>query len=264
MSKALSRLRRRFGDPLLVREGRGLALTPTARELQHAVEPALAMVERALRIEATFDPSAATQHFRIAASDYGVTRIADRVSDLPRVAPGITIDFVHVDRDFVRSTETVLRHVDLLLAPQAFLSGYPCEPLSGEPWVAVVDSGHIGDIISESDLAERSLVGLFHDSGSGAHIERLLTVRGIVGAGAVNAESFHAVPALVAGTGRVGFLPASLANRLAAAYPIRVLETPFLTEPLVECLYWHRSAQRDPANRWLRTFLLSGRPASTD
>jgi len=150
----------------------------------------------------------------------------------------------------------VMRRVDLLVAPRAFLSGYPNEPLSSEPWVAVVDAGHPDGELREKDLAGRSLIGLFHDLGSGAHIERLLTVRGINATGAVNAEAFSAVPALVEGTDRIGFLPAGLARRLVPGYRIRVLDAPFLGEPLVECLYWHRSAQRDPAHQWLRHLLL--------
>ncbi len=256
MSNALARLRRQFGDQLLVREGRGLVLTPVARELQHAVEPALGMVERALRIQASFDPSTAAQVFRIAASDYGMTLIAGQLRGLGRLAPEVVVDLVQIDSGFVRDSEAVMRRVDLLLAPRAFLSGYPNQQLSSEPWVAVVDAAHEGDRLEEADLQGRSLVGLFHDLGSGAHIERLLTVRGITATGSVNAESFSAVPALVQGTDRVGFLPASLAARLAPGHEVRILDAPFLGEPLVECLYWHRSAQRDPAHQWLRRLLL--------
>ena len=256
MSNALARLRRQFGDELLVREGRGLALTPVARELQHAVEPALGMVERALRIQATFDPATAVQYFRVAASDYGMTLVAERLRDLRRVAPGVTVDLVQIDHGFVRDSEAVMRRVDLVIAPRAFLNGYPNEPLSSEPWVAVVDADDPAAELAEGDLAGRSLVGLFHDLGSGAHIERLLTVRGITATGAVNAEAFSAVPALVEGTDRIGFLPAGLARRFERGYRIRVLEAPFLGEPLVECLYWHRSAQRDPAHQWLRELLI--------
>ena len=260
MSNALARLRRQFGDELLVRDGRGLALTPVARELQHAVEPALGMVERALRIQASFDPATAVQHFRVAASDYGMTLVAQRLCDLRRVAPGVTVDLVQIDHGFVRDSESVMRRVDLLVAPRAFLSGYSNEVLSTEPWVAVVDADAPGGDLAEADLAGRSLVGLFHDLGSGAHIERLLTVRGITATGAVNAEAFSAVPALVEGTDRIGFLPAGLARRLQPGYRIRVLGAPFLGEPLVECLYWHRSAQRDPAHLWLRRLLLGETP----
>ena len=257
MSNALARLRRQFGDELLVREGRGLVLTPVARELQHAVEPALGMVERALRIQASFDPSTAAQVFRIAASDYGMTLVAGRLRDIGRRAPRVVVDLVQIDHGFVRDSETVMRRVDLLLAPRAFLNGYPNELLSSEPWVAVVDKDHPGEELTEGDLHGRSLVGLFHDLGSGAHIERLLTVRGITATGAVNAESFAAVPALVEGTDRIAFLPTSLAARLKPGYAVKILDAPFLGEPLTECLYWHRSAQRDPAHQWLRRLLLS-------
>ena len=234
MSNALARLRRQFGDELLVRDGRGLAVTPVARELQHAVEPALGMVERALRIQASFDPSTAAQVFRVAASDYGMTLIAARLRDLERLAPRVVVDLVQIDSGFVRDSEPVMRRVDLLLAPGAFLSGHPSRPLSSEPWVAVVDAAHEGDRLEEVALQGRPLVGLFHDLGSGAHIERLLTVRGITATGSVNAESFSAVPALVEGTDRIGFLPAGLAARLAPGHQVRVIDAPFLGEPLVE------------------------------
>jgi DNA-binding transcriptional LysR family regulator len=198
------------------------------------------------------------QPFRVAASDYGMTLVAEKLRDLRRTAPGVTVDLVQIDHGFVRDAETVMRRVDLMVAPRAFLSGYPNEPLSSEPWVAVVDADQPEGDLTEEDLAGRSLVGLFHDLGSGAHIERLLTVRGITATGSVNAEAFSAVPALVEGTDRIGFLPAGLARRYQPGYRIRVLEAPFLAEPLVECLYWHRSAQRDPAHRWLRGLLLDG------
>ena len=223
------------------------------------------MVERALRIQASFDPATAAQSFRVATSDYGMTLAAARLRQLDRVAPGVTVDLVQIDHGFVRDSESVMRRVDLMLAPRAFLSGYPNEALSTEPWVAVVDDADasLGEQLQEADLQGRNLVGLFHDLGSGAHIERLLTVRGITATGSVNVESFSAVPALVEGTDRIGFLPAGLARRLQPGYRVRLVAAPFLGEPLVECLYWHRSAQRDPAHQWLRGVLL-GRDAPTE
>lgn len=261
MSNALARLRRQFGDDLLVREGRGLALTPLARELRHAVEPALAMVERALRIQASFDPASTTQTFRIAGSDYGMSLVSEPLRELERVAPGVVVDLIQVDRDFVRDSEPVMRKIDIMIAPRAFLGGYPNVAVSSEQWVAVAaaEAADLSDTLEEEDLRGKSLVGLFQDLGSGAHIERLLTVRGIKPAGTVNVEAFSMVPALVEGTERIGFLPASMARRFQSAYRIRLLDVPFPLEPLVECLYWHPSAEHDPAHVWLRELLVSGR-----
>ncbi|HET6394915.1 MAG TPA: LysR family transcriptional regulator [Blastococcus sp.] len=261
MSNALARLRRQFGDDLLVREGRGLTLTPVARELRYAVEPALAMVERALRIQASFDPASTTQTFRIAASDYGMSLLSEPLRAMEQVAPGVVVELIQVDRAFVRDSEAVMRKIDLMVAPRAFLRGYPNVPLSNERWVAVAaaDATDTTDALAEDDLRGRSLVGIFHDLGSGAHIERLLTVRGINPAGTVNVEAFSMVPSLVEGTNRIGFLPVSMALRLQPGYAIRLLEIPFQLDPLVECLYWHPSAERDPAHMWLRRMLVTGR-----
>src|ERR1700761_8184612 len=57
MSGALARLRRHFGDELLVRSGREYQLTPLASGLLPAVRAALGQVEHTLSVPAAFDPA---------------------------------------------------------------------------------------------------------------------------------------------------------------------------------------------------------------
>ena len=64
MSNALARLRKLFGDPLLVREGLALVPTPRAESLRQPVRDALAIIRGALDAPAGFDP--ATDRARIA------------------------------------------------------------------------------------------------------------------------------------------------------------------------------------------------------
>src|SRR5919199_2839305 len=72
MSNALSRLRRMFDDPLLVREGTAMTLTPRATALVHPVREALALLQQALDERLRFDPATDSCTYRISCSDYSV------------------------------------------------------------------------------------------------------------------------------------------------------------------------------------------------
>src|SRR5690348_1345902 len=70
VSAALTRLRALFGDPLLVRAGRGLALTRPAEDLIAPVREILTHIEQTLVERPAFDPTRDVRSFAISASDY--------------------------------------------------------------------------------------------------------------------------------------------------------------------------------------------------
>jgi LysR family transcriptional regulator, nod-box dependent transcriptional activator len=70
MSAAPARLRRLFGDPLLVRIGRVLELTPMGQALVEPVHDILAGLDNLLTITPAFDPKVDNRSFTIGASDY--------------------------------------------------------------------------------------------------------------------------------------------------------------------------------------------------
>jgi DNA-binding transcriptional LysR family regulator len=75
VSHALARIRERLGDPLLVRAGRAMVLTPRALALKPAVRAALAAAEQALAVDRPFAPAELARDFVIHASDHVLTVI---------------------------------------------------------------------------------------------------------------------------------------------------------------------------------------------
>src|SRR6185369_1240128 len=65
MSRALARLRKTTGDPLLVRAGRGLVPTPRALELREAVSRLVQDAEGVLRPAETPDPKQIIRTFTL-------------------------------------------------------------------------------------------------------------------------------------------------------------------------------------------------------
>ena len=69
-SHALGRLRELLDDPLLVRAGRSLVLTPRANRLRPMTKQLVAAAESILREEKELVPAQLARNFTVAATDY--------------------------------------------------------------------------------------------------------------------------------------------------------------------------------------------------
>src|SRR5919107_2007966 len=70
MSGALTRLRKHFGDDLLVRSGRGFELTPLAEQLRPLVAEALEAADALLGNQREFDTRSSSKRFGVSMSEY--------------------------------------------------------------------------------------------------------------------------------------------------------------------------------------------------
>ena len=94
MSHSLSRLREHFQDPLLVREGWAMTLTPYAESLLPQVlqvSNALANLFEGLQ---PFNPESSTRTIRIATRDICVPLLTPLVAEIGKAGPGITVDIL--------------------------------------------------------------------------------------------------------------------------------------------------------------------------
>ena len=69
-SRIMTRLRRAFADPLLVRTSKGYVLTPRALALKQSTSDALAIASQVFAT-INFDPQTSRRQFRVASTDYG-------------------------------------------------------------------------------------------------------------------------------------------------------------------------------------------------
>jgi DNA-binding transcriptional LysR family regulator len=93
VSQGLTRLRLVMKDALFVRAGRGVAPTPKADALAHAVQQALHLVGEALHSAAQFDPATARRTFRLHMSDIGESEfLPGLMHEVRRLAPDVGIE----------------------------------------------------------------------------------------------------------------------------------------------------------------------------
>jgi DNA-binding transcriptional LysR family regulator len=86
-SRVMNRLRKHFGDPLLVRTAQGYVLTPVAELLRPLVRYALDSINTLFEV-AAFDARTSTRAFRIASTDYGMSVVLlPQLLNLRQLAP---------------------------------------------------------------------------------------------------------------------------------------------------------------------------------
>lgn len=262
-SAALSRLRRHFGDDLLVRGKGGYSLTPLAVQLAEQVEAVCAAAERLFGTGAEFRPESTDREFTLLMADYTVAVLGGPLSRLLAArAPGAGLHVRLVRESLATYAAETIRLIDGVVAPPAGPLQSPeigSAELFRDRWSLLAANGRLPDSPTPADLANADWVVPYHPvpgHPSAAPIPRQLALLGIRPRVAVRVESYRAVPHFVAGTERLALLQHRLAVRAADDDPgLRVLEPPEPLDPVVERLWWHRDRDDDPAHAWLRTVL---------
>ncbi len=259
ISNSLSRLRRHFQDELLLKRGRRMVPTPLAENLRGPVRDALLQFQTIADTRPNFDPASATHRFVVVASDYvSATLLAEATIRLQAEAPGIALVAHNL-------TERNLEHFDhgdwdLLIAPKIpAISGHQTRLLFQERFtcIAWTKNQTVGDTLTlKQYLDARHVVASFDDPNLTAFDEAFLNSRGHKRQVAAVVPSFTLLPLFVVGTQNIATIHGRLARRFAKTAPIRVVR-PRVDFPYVEeFIHWHRHRDRDPANLWLRNFLI--------
>ncbi len=255
MSASLARLRRVFGDPLLVRSGRSFSLTPLAQALAPSLDAVLADIENVLTTQPSFDPGADRRTFTVMGSDY-VTFILLRrlIPALYGAAPGVTIRVQPLVRGFQQSLER--GEADAVILPAEFdrsLRRFPHRRLFEDNFVGVVWAGNaeIGGSITAAEFSK--VPHLATDQGQlGGLPETRLARLGVRRNIEITAQTFVMGPLLVRGTRLLTIVHRKVAQELAGAADARILELPFDLGTITQTLFWHPRTGNDPAHQWFR------------
>lgn len=261
MSGSLARLRKLFGDPLLVRNGRTLTTTARADALADPIREILKQVQGVLAEPETFSPSTSQRTFTISASDYATaTLIAPMLRSLTTEAPNVTVNV----RPRTENVRQLLRddRVDLAIEPRELMGEItlPNAVLFRDRWVCIMDAS--GRRKSRKKLDLKTFLARPHVVYSiGPELEldvadRELEQQKLTRRVELTIESFLLVPLLVKGTDLVS-LVLERSTRLYPLEGLTLVEPPVPVPDITEAMYWNPGRTEDPGHRWLRSKLLA-------
>lgn len=260
MSNALTRLRRTFGDPLLVRTPSGMTPTPAAQSLMEAVREALSQLRSALEDKPAFNPAASKRAFHVLTSDYAeIVLLAPLVGKLREQAAGVSLRIHRPPNVFQPPSRTALSDsFDLAIGffPDALSldASVRSEVLFEEDNVCIAAADHpsIKSRITIRQYAAARHAAVFYKSEGPGVIDTLLAQKALTRQLAVLAPHFASVPFIVAESDLIATVPRRLAMRFRKELKLQVLPVPFTLPPFRLAMLWHERVDSDPAHAWLR------------
>jgi DNA-binding transcriptional LysR family regulator len=267
MSHALARIRERLGNPILVRSGRGMLLTPRALALKPQVHTVVTEARRTLEPEQPFVASELSRTFVVHATDYVITVLGAAVDRILRQeAPKVCLRFVPNTPD----DPALLRDQGSDLAVGIY-GELPQEmrnrQLLTDRFVCVVRREHPA---TKKRFTLEQFVGIPHIQVAprgkpGGYIDDVLQERGLSRTVARAVPYFVTALQLAAETDYVLTVSERIARHFAKSLAIEVLEPPVKLRPYALSLVWHPRMDGDHAHRFLReVFLRAAAEAAGD
>ena len=252
MSASLAKLRRHFKDPLLVRVGRGMKLTPFATSLLELVDQAVDSMQQVMGHHAEFDPGTLRRTFIVVTSDYVTIVLLKRfLQSIVDAAPGVALKVVPPGPHMLSALRRV--ECDLVIAPHEVLPpdlardivSYPNRVLFSDRFVVVADQDNtaLGGSLSLQALSKLPFIDATPDLG--------LTDKGVNATMCVSAGNFATPMHLVAGTSMVTLVHTRLYEAFGVDCGLRAIPLKEKVS-LIESMYWHPRHTADPAHMWLR------------
>jgi len=263
-SHALSRLRALLGDPLLVRAGRSMVLTPRAGALKPRVRALVEELREVLAPTQTIDLREIERTFAVPASDYALLVLGALVDARGRdQAPGISLRFLpNTDRD-----AELLRLGEVDLAIGVYPSLPPeihTQKLFDERLVCVVREAHptVRRRLTKERFATLEHIQVAPRGRPGGVVDDALAREGLQRRVTRMVPFFLSALHLVADTDCVLTVPERVARATAPRFGLRVLELPIEVPPYAFQQIWHPRNHADASHRWLREAFVAAAHAS--
>ena len=260
MSRTLSRLREVTGDPILVRAGRNMVLTPWAEATRDRARSAVCEARAVLQPSSeTLKVQNLERLFTIRANDgfvvaFGPTLIAA----VAEAAPGVCIRFAPKPEKTSRYLREGL--VDLEIGVQSnmgpeirvqrlfqdrFTGAVRKEhPLASQPGISVEDYIAWGHVVASPD-------GVLH-----GFVDDALAASGVRRKVVSVVPGFPTALSVALASDLIAMVPALYLRNQRMTENLHLFELPIKTRNIVVSQMWHPRMEKDPGHRWLREKIL--------
>ncbi|MFH8408441.1 LysR family transcriptional regulator [Streptomyces sp. NPDC018019] len=254
MSRALGRIRRTIGDPVLVRAGRRMVPTPRALELRAAVRRTVQEARDLLAPAPPADPAELRRVFTLHANDLFTTVVGPGLlARAARQAPGVTLRFLgegHVDVPVLREGVADLE-IGVIDGREPEVR---VERLYADRAAAVVRADHplTRGTLTPRRLADAPHVNFSRRGRLTGPIDAALAERGLRRKVVATVPTFAAALLMVADTDAVGIGPERVGARSVHLLGLRTLPLPLDLPPVTVGMAWHPRQDADAGHAWLR------------
>lgn len=252
-SHALARIRERLGDPILVRAGRKMVLTPRAEQLRPEVRSLVEDATRVLSAAVTFEPRELKRTFTIYTTDHVLLLLGPVIDRILRVEapsvclrflPSITDDWIPLRDGAADLSVCILGH---------FPPEFRTRQLFTDKFACVVRADHplVGKRLTLDQFVTLDHI-VVAPLGKPSQVDTVLAQRGLSRRIRCVVPYFISGLLMAAKSDDVLTVSDRAATALAPLLRLRLVEPPLPLSPYALNLLWHPRLENEPANRWLR------------
>jgi DNA-binding transcriptional LysR family regulator len=256
-SHALQRLRDIFGDPLLVRSGARMELTPRAQGLRGPLAQALDQV-RGLFISDDFDAASSERQFRLMMPDLAVELLMPPLMEkITALAPNVRLDVVPWRGPAIFTAEFA-RTIDLVISIGDAFKGFHRQLLYTDRDALAVRRGQPeGSRLGRREvfLGARHVAVIIRGQNEDL-IDGWLRAKGIERRIALVVSGYIEALHVTARTDLVAFVPRRLIGALAKQLSLMAVAPPFDPGIDEQFMFYPTRARMDPGSIWLRNLML--------
>lgn len=255
MSAVLARLRKVFGDEILVRTGRGMEPTTKALTLYAQLTPALESIRATLFEQPAFDPATQSRTFHLGMRDWVETWLMpELMARVQQAAPGVRIAVRASD---ARRGARMLENEEIDLGVSVFPEGPSWqrrEQLALMGYRCVYDGNRLGirsPLTLEEYLALPHLVTPTQTDFRGAVDDELVAHskrRTVI----YTTSRFAALPLILRRAAVIATVPEQSAQHWAEVFGLTSSPVPVRIAPLAISMIWHAKRESDTGLQWLR------------
>ncbi len=258
VSHSLKRLRQQYDDPLFVRDGRKMQATALAQRIGPRLLSTLSELDALQNSSLDFDPRESDRLFVIGAREALESLLMSKLVEHCRGAENIRIASVgfqreQLSRDLERGQLDLVVDVPLATSPDVIQ-----QPLVQDEFCVLAATSHpfVARPTAENYLAAKHVAVSARPSVPTV-VDDALQRHGVVRQTAFRCQHYHAASTLAAESNYLVTLPRGIASQLVQVGRIELVELPMSTPPIQLHMYWHKNADDDPANKWLREAALT-------
>ena len=259
VSHALSRLREKFDDVLFIRHGRKMVPSALCQNIMPQVIVSLTALESTLLDNQVFDVTEYKREMKFGFRDILESIFFPTlVTDLLTNTPNITINSRQVSRvDMEKALEQ--QELDIVidvLTPTS--NDINSTLICNESFSLICRKDHpiLNDLTLDNYVqASHALVAL-KDSRVDL-VDMALAKHGATRNIVLQCEHYFAATSVISRCDMLLTMPNAYANLLKDKMPVEVVPLPFDVPVLPVHMYWHKQAEHDPVNGWMRNKLLA-------
>lgn len=253
VSHALNRMRQELDDPILVRVGGEMRVTPRAAQLAAELASVLGALRVVLANKGGFDPGTTSRRFTLAGPTLIASLLPDLVQQVQQEAPGASVELRSAGPRMLNELSEGTS--DLAIGPPGLepADGLRTQRLGLLHWVVFARRNHPAfERWSVEEWARWPHIRVRTGPNTGGPVDGAARAAGVERRIGVVIPYFLMAPPVLAASDMLFTVPWVELAYAATAFDLVAMEPPFPIDPFPFALYWSDHVDRHPALSWFR------------